>query len=54
MNNKTDVTVTGVYEDFPLNTKVSSSALLLTMELVLVGNKWIETNGPLPTGEIIF
>jgi putative ABC transport system permease protein len=42
MNNKTDVTVTGVYEDFPVNTEFNSMRFFSTWSLFLAENKWIE------------
>ncbi|GHM99648.1 ABC transporter permease [Cytophagales bacterium WSM2-2] len=42
MSNKTDVTVTGVYEDFPLNTKFNEVRFFAPWSLYLIENKWIE------------
>jgi putative ABC transport system permease protein len=42
MGNKTDVTVTGVFEDFPQNTKFSGLGFFAPWSLFLAENKWIE------------
>jgi putative ABC transport system permease protein len=42
LNNKTEVTVTGVFEDFPLNTKFHDVKFFLSWNLLLVNNPWIE------------
>jgi ABC-type antimicrobial peptide transport system permease subunit len=42
MNNKTDLTVAGVYEDFPLNTSFYEKGFFASWELFLTENKWIE------------
>ncbi|MFC4870677.1 ABC transporter permease [Negadavirga shengliensis] len=44
MNNKTDVTVTGVYEDFPHNSKFHHVNFFAPWDLFLLENKWIEEN----------
>jgi putative ABC transport system permease protein len=42
INNKTDVTVTGVFEDFPQNTEFSEIKFFAPWSLYLAENKWIE------------
>jgi putative ABC transport system permease protein len=42
INNKTEVTITGVYEDFPGNTQFSGVNFFAPMSLFLADNKWIE------------
>ena len=42
LNNRTDVTVTGVYEDFPANTEFTGIRFFATWNLFLSENKWIE------------
>lgn len=42
MNNKTDVTVTGVYEDFPANTEFYEKRFFAPWSLFLAENTWIE------------
>lgn len=42
MNNKTDVIVTGVYEDFPANTEFSEKRFFAPWSLFLAENTWIE------------
>lgn len=42
IDNKTEVTVTGVFEDFPLNTKFHDVKFFLSWNLLLVNNPWIE------------
>ncbi len=42
MNNSTDVTVTGVYEDFPSNTEFYEMRFFAPWSLFLSENKWIE------------
>jgi putative ABC transport system permease protein len=42
INNSTNVTVTGVYEDFPLNTKLHKVKYFTTWGLFLINNPWIE------------
>jgi putative ABC transport system permease protein len=42
INNSTNVTVTGVYEDFPLNTKFHKVKYFTTWGLFLLNNPWIE------------
>lgn len=42
LNNKSDVIVTGVYEDFPDNTEFKTIRYLTTWNLYLAENKWIE------------
>ena len=42
MNNRTDLTVTGVYEDFPHDTRFYSVQYLCSWGLYLADNKWIE------------
>jgi putative ABC transport system permease protein len=42
INNSTNVTVTGVYEDFPLNTKFHRVKYFTTWGLFLLNNPWIE------------
>ncbi len=42
LNNKSDVMVTGVYEDFPRNTELHTIRYLTTWNLYLAENKWIE------------
>jgi ABC-type antimicrobial peptide transport system permease subunit len=42
MNNKTDLTVAGVYEDFPLNTSFYEKEFFVSWSLFLTENKWIE------------
>ena len=42
LNNRTDVTVTGVYEDFPVNTEFNGMRFFAPWSLFLSENKWIE------------
>ena len=42
INNNTDVNVTAVFEDFPSNTKFHDIKMLLTWNLFLIDNPWIE------------
>jgi ABC-type antimicrobial peptide transport system permease subunit len=42
INNKTDVTVTGVFEDFPQNTEFNEIKFFAPWSLYLAENKWIE------------
>jgi len=42
INNKVDVTITGVYEDFPLNTEFAEMRFFAPWSLFLSQNKWIE------------
>lgn len=42
LNNKSDVVVTGVYEDFPENSEFNTIRYLTTWRLYLEENKWIE------------
>jgi putative ABC transport system permease protein len=42
INNKTDVTVTGVFEDFPQNTEFYDVRFFTPWSLFLAENKWIE------------
>lgn len=42
LNNSTQVTVTGVYEDFPVNTKFGDVKCFTPFSLFLRGNPWIE------------
>ena len=42
INNKTDVTVTGVFEDFPQNTEFNEVKFFAPWSLFLSENKWIE------------
>ncbi|MBS1506543.1 MAG: ABC transporter permease [Bacteroidetes bacterium] len=42
IDNKEDVKVTGVYEDFPYNTTFRSVGYLLLWELYLISNPWIK------------
>ena len=42
MSNKTDVTVMGVFEDFPQNTKFNGLVFFAPWSLFLAENKWIE------------
>ncbi len=42
MNNKTEVTITGVYEDFPANTEFKGRRFFAPWSLFLSENKWIE------------
>jgi putative ABC transport system permease protein len=42
INNRTDVKVTGVYEDFPLNTEFSNLRFIAPFELWVSENDWIE------------
>jgi ABC-type antimicrobial peptide transport system permease subunit len=42
LNNKTDVTVKGVYEDFPHDTKFYGVQFFCSWNLFLAENKWIE------------
>lgn len=42
INNKTDVTIGGVYEDFPFNTKFYNVKFLGNWSLFLLANPWIE------------
>lgn len=42
IDNKEDVKVTGVYEDFPYNTTFRSVGYLLPWELYLISNPWIK------------
>lgn len=42
MNNKTDLVVAGVFEDFPLNTNFYEHRFFASWELFLEGNRWIE------------
>ncbi|HEY4327325.1 MAG TPA: ABC transporter permease, partial [Mucilaginibacter sp.] len=42
INNKLNVTVTGVYEDLPLNTKFKDLKFLSTSALWILDNPWIE------------
>jgi putative ABC transport system permease protein len=42
INNSTNVTVTGVYEDFPLNTKFHKVKYFTSWEFFLLTNPWIE------------
>jgi hypothetical protein len=42
LNNSTEVTVTGVYDDFPVNTKFSNVKCLTPFTLFLRANSWIE------------
>jgi len=41
LNNKTDVTITGVYEDFPRNTKWYGLQFVCPFDLFVSGNSWI-------------
>ena len=41
MNNKSDLTVTGVYEDFPLNAKFYETGFFASWNLFISENKWI-------------
>src|SRR5260221_5686933 len=42
MNNSADVTITGVYEDFPANTELNGIRFFAPWSLFLSENKWIE------------
>src|SRR5260221_132178 len=42
MNNSADVTITGVYEDFPANTEFNGIRFFAPWSLFLSENKWIE------------
>jgi putative ABC transport system permease protein len=42
INNKTDVTVTGVYEDFPQNTEFNEVGFFAPWSLYVWENKWIQ------------
>lgn len=42
INNKTEVTITGIYEDFPDNTQFRGLHFFALMNLFLAENKWIE------------
>jgi ABC-type antimicrobial peptide transport system permease subunit len=42
INNNVDVTITGVYEDFPLNTEFAGKQFFAPWSLFLSQNKWIE------------
>jgi putative ABC transport system permease protein len=42
INNKTDVTVTGVYEDFPQNTEFNEVGFFAPWSLYVSENKWIQ------------
>src|SRR6201989_2415306 len=42
INNRTDVKVTGVYEDFPLNTEFNNVRFIAPFELWVSENDWIE------------
>ena len=42
MNNKIDLTVSGVFEDFPLNTSFYEKRFFAPWDLFLAENKWIE------------
>jgi putative ABC transport system permease protein len=44
INNSANVTVTGVYEDFPLNTKFHKVKYLTSWEFFLLSNPWVEKN----------
>jgi putative ABC transport system permease protein len=44
INNKTDVTIGGVYEDFPFNTKFYDVKFFGNWSLFLLDNPWIEAN----------
>ncbi|HMG92414.1 MAG TPA: FtsX-like permease family protein [Chryseolinea sp.] len=45
INNSANVTVTGVYEDFPLNTKFHKVKYFTTWGFFLLTNPWIEKSG---------
>jgi putative ABC transport system permease protein len=45
MDNKVDVKVTGVYEDFPHSTTFRDIAYMMPWSLYLIQNKWISRNG---------
>ena len=42
LNNKMDVTVTGVYKDFPMNTNFADIKMFGSWDLYLIDNPWIE------------
>ena len=42
MDNMIDVTITGVYEDFPQNTQLENMQFFAPWDLYLIQNKWIE------------
>ena len=42
LNNKTDLTVVGVFEDFPLNTSFYEKGFFASWQLFVMENKWIE------------
>lgn len=42
MNNRTDLEVTGIFEDFPANTRFGRLRYFLSWDLFLANNKWIE------------
>lgn len=44
INNRLDVTVTGVYEDLPLNTSFSDMSFIAPWELYTSRNEWIRKN----------
>jgi putative ABC transport system permease protein len=45
INNSANVTVTGVYEDFPLNTKFHKVKYMTSWSFFLLTNPWIEKSG---------
>jgi len=42
IDNKTDLKVTGVYEDFPKNTQLFSTKMLLSWDKYIVGEPWMK------------
>jgi ABC-type antimicrobial peptide transport system permease subunit len=44
INNKTDVKVTGVYEDLPYNSTFRNMYFIMPWELYLIENEWIKKN----------
>lgn len=43
INNKNDVTVTGVYEDFPYSSRFKETTFIMPWSLYLIENEWIKT-----------
>lgn len=43
INNKTDVKVTGVYEDMPHNSKFRDMSFIMPWDLYIIENEWIKT-----------
>jgi putative ABC transport system permease protein len=46
INNRTDVKVTGVYEDLPLNTEFNRLRFIAPFDLWVSENDWIKKNPP--------